>query len=345
MKFMKHAITALTVLLACGQAMAQQQKILFNSFLARGHFWNTQILLPWLDDITKATEGRVVFEVPPTSLAPPQAQYEGVVKGVFDATYLANPFIYNIVKLPSVAQLPFTQVSAEASSIALGRTYDKFFAKANEYKDVHILGFYVGAGGDIVSAKGPINSASDLKGMKIYALPGSTVDILQGAGAAVVAAPAARSYEIISSGTVDAFAGISSFDFEQFKSMQYGKHVVRVRGGTAAPVFSFIISKAKWNAISEKDRETITRMAREPLAKRIGYIDRQIKDSDARLMASGVKIALPSASFQAELEKLGQSAIDAWLKDAVALGVDGKAALDFYKSEAQAINRQLAGGK
>lgn len=345
MKYVRLAAAALGILLSSGHAVAQQQKILFNSFLARGHFWNTQILLPWLDDVSKATEGRVVFEVPPTSLAPPQGQYDGVVKGVFDAAYLANPFIYNIVKLPSVAQLPFTQVSAEANSIALGRTYEKFFARANEYKDVHILGFYVGAGGDIVSAKAPIQSAADLKGLKIYSLPGSTVDILQGAGAAVIAAPAARSYEIIAGGTVDAFAGISSFDFEQFKSMQYGKQVVRVRGGTAAPVFSFIISKAKWSAISEKDRETITRMAREPLAKRIGYIDRQLKDSDARLVASGVKIAPPSAAFQAELEKLGQVSIDAWLKDAAALGVDGKAALDFYKAEALSVARNLADGK
>lgn len=322
-----------------------QTKVLFNSFLAKHHWWNTEVITPWLADVTKATGGRVVFEVPSTSMAAPNAQYEGVTKGLFDATYLANPFIASFVKLPLIAQLPFTQVSAEASTIALGRTYDKFFAAANEYKDVQVIGFYVGGSADIVSGGKPINSAADLKGMKIYALPGGTVDILQKAGAAVVAAPAVRSYELISGGAVDGFAGISSFDFEQFKSMQYGKQVVRVPGGTAAPVFTFIMNKATWAKISPDDQKTILRLARDPLAKYIGWVDRAARDADQRFVNAGIKVAPPSPAFEAELKKLAQPTIDAWLEDAKKLGVDGKAALAFYQSEAQAVAKQLAAGK
>ena len=343
MKFtLIRSVAAISLALAAAApASAQQTKVLFNSFIARGHFFNQEIVLPWLEEVSKATQGRVVFEVPPTSLAAPQAQYEGVVKGVFDAAYVNNSWIQHAVKLPIVAQLPYTVVSAEANSIALARTYDKYFAKVNEYKDVQVFGFYVGVGGDIVSAKNPIQAAADLKGIKTYSLPGPTVEILTAAGAAVVAAPAVRAYELISGGTVDAFAGISSFDFEQFKSMQYGKHVVRVPGGTTAPVFSFIMNKMKWESISPADRDTILRMAREPLAKRVGYIDRSVRESDARLASAGVKVAAPSPAFMAELQRLGQPVIDAWIKEANALGVDGKAALEYYKSEAAAVAKSL----
>lgn len=339
----KAAAILSVALLGSTHALAEQTKILFNSFIPHNHFFNQDVLLPWLDMVNKATEGRVVFEVPPTTLAAPQAQYDGVKKGIFDAAYIANPFIYNIIKLPSIAQLPFTAVSAQASTLALWKTQEKYFDKANEFKDVHLFAHFVGLGGDIVSAKAPIHSAADLNGMKMYALPGSTANMLTAAGAAVVAGPAVRSYELISSGTVDGFGGLATLDFEMFKSLQYGKQIVRVPGGTAAPVFSFFMSKKKWAAISAKDQATINQLAREPMAKLIGAAyDKRAADLDKRLTAEGMPIEKPSPEFMAELEKLAQPSIDAWLQEAQKLGVDGKAALAYYQAQAKAIDKTLA---
>lgn len=332
------------ILLLCvlnGQAFAEPTKILFNSFIPQGHLWNQGVLLPWLDMITEATEGRVVFEVPPTSLAAAPAQFDSVRKGVFDAGYTANIFITNRIKLPSIGQLPFTQVSSEASSLALWKTYEKYFAQANEYKDVHLLALWVGMGGDIVSTDAPILSVDDIKGRKMYALPGSTSDMVERAGAAVVAVPAVRSYELISAGTVDSFAGMDGYDFEMFKAMQYAKHVTKIQGGTASPVFSIFINKRSWNKISEQDRATITSLAREPLAKLMGVYDRNMHESEVRLTQEGVVYHDASPEFMAQLKQLGQADIDAWLEEAAALGVDGQAALDYYVAEAEKIEAQL----
>lgn len=341
-------IKALTKVLAvaavCGmsaQTIAAPTKILFNSFIQKGHLWNQGVLFPWLDMVTEATDGRVVFDVPPTSLAAPQAQYDGVVKGVFDAAYTANIFVENRIKLPAIGQLPFSQVSSEASSLALWKTYEKYFAQANEYEDVHLLALWVGMGGDIVSRENPVDSIDDLQGVKAYALPGSTADMMERAGAAVVAVPAVRSYELVSSGTVDVFAGLDGYDFEMFKNMQYGKHVTKVPGGTASPVFSIFINKRVWNRISEEDQATITRLAREPLAKLMGVYDRNMRESEKRLSAQGVVYAEPSESFMAELKRVGQPSIDAWFAEAEKLGVNGPEALEYYISEAKRIDQQL----
>ncbi len=334
----------LAVAAICGmsaQTIAAPTKVLFNSFIQKGHLWNQGVLLPWLDMVTEETEGRVVFEVPPSSLAAPQAQYDGVVKGVFDAAYTANIFVENRIKLPAIGQLPFSQVSSEASSLALWNTYEKYFAQANEYKDVHLLALWVGMGGDIVSTKEPVDSLDDLKGIKVYALPGSTADMMERAGAAVVAVPAVRSYELISSGTVDAFAGLDGYDFEMFKDMQYGKHVTKVPGGTASPVFSIFINKRVWNRISKEDQATITRLAREPLGKLMGVYDRNMRESEKRLTEQGIVYQDASESFLEELKQVGQPSIDAWFAEAEKLGVNGPEALEFYISEAKRIDQQL----
>jgi TRAP-type C4-dicarboxylate transport system substrate-binding protein len=108
-----------------------------------------------------------------------------------------------------VAQLPFVNTTARGSSVALWRTYQKYFAKAKEMDDVHVLAMFVLPPGVFYGMKGPIDGMDKIKGRKIYALPGVPATMLEAAGAGVVAAPAARSYEIISGKTVDAFVGYS----------------------------------------------------------------------------------------------------------------------------------------
>ncbi|MCB1639424.1 MAG: TRAP transporter substrate-binding protein DctP, partial [Thiothrix sp.] len=331
MKTLTGLVAASLLFLGSNQALAAEKvKILFNSFIPSGHIFNQGVVHPWLDEITKATGGRVTFDVPPTSLAAPQAQYDSVIKGVFDAGYIANVFIENRIKLPSIGLLPFTQASVEANSQALWNTYEKFFKPANEYKDVHLLGFYVGMGGEILSSAKPIMAISDLEGVKAYSLPGVTAEMLEKSGATVVSAPAVRSYELISSGTVDVFASLNAYDFEMFKSAQYAKYVTKIPGGTQAPVFSIFMNKKVWNKISPEDQETITQLAREPLAKLMGVYDKGMREARVRLIGEGIEFNDAPEAFVADLKQFAQPTIDKWLQQAADLGVDGEAALKYY---------------
>lgn len=340
MKKTFNPLIAATLLSASTMAFAETN-ILFNSFIPSGHLWNQQVLNPWLDEITLKTEGRVTFDVPPTSLAPPQAQYDSVAKGVFDAAYVANVFIENRVKLPSLGLLPFTQVSVEASTLALMNTYDKYFAQANEYKQVHLLGLWVGMGGEILSSDKPILSLDDLNGVKAYSLPGVTSDMLEKSGSTVVSVPAVKSYELISSGTVDVFASLNAFDFEMFKSSQYAKYVTMIPGGTQAPVFSLFMNKRVWNKIDKADQEIITELAHAKFAEFAGAYDVGMRESRKRLAEQGIQFHNAPEDLMADLKRFGQPYVDAWLQDAENLGVDGQAALDFYLSEANRIDAEI----
>ena len=55
----------------------------------------------------------------------------------------------------------------------------------------------------------------------------------------------------------------------------------------------------------------------------------------ADAVAAGVKISPASPAFAAEIRKLAEPLEQAWLADAKAAGVDGPAALAFYKQQAQ----------
>jgi TRAP-type C4-dicarboxylate transport system substrate-binding protein len=182
--------------------------------------------------------------------------------------------------------------------------------------------------------KGPIDGMDKLKGRKVYALPGVPATLLQAAGAGVVAAPAARSHEIVSGKTVDAFAGYSVSDANGLKTLSYATDVTDITGNLTAPSFVLFINKKRWTGLSEKDRKAIESISGEALAQSMKmYDDLEIK-ARADAAASGIKFHRASDSFNKDLQALGAPLTQSWLTDAQKLGVNGREALDFYRTEA-----------
>lgn len=328
------AAAAAALPLATRAQTTRQTTLLFNSFIQPQHPVNTRIFKPWTDEIAKATQGRVRIDMPPSSLAAPPQQLDGVVKGVFDMAYQFHGFLTPKVKLTQVAMLPGVNTTAKGSSIALWRTYEKFFRQADEFRDVHLLGLFVFQPATIFSMNGPLDSVASLKGIKIFAVPGAPAALLEAAGAAVVAAPAVRSYEIVSGGTVDAFAGYTVNDAHAFKTLQYAKHIVDLPGGLAATAFALFVNRKKWAALSTQDREAITQLSGESLSARFSVLDELESKVRADAAASGIQIRSASPTFAEEMRKLAAPLERAWLDDAKSLGVDGASALAFYRQQA-----------
>jgi TRAP-type C4-dicarboxylate transport system substrate-binding protein len=332
----RRHFAALALCAAATSTASAQTTILFNSFIPATHPVNTLVFKPWADEVAKVTQGRVKIDIPTSSLAAPPQQMDGVIKGVFDMAYQYHGFLENKVKLSQLAHLTGVNTTAKGSSIALWRTYEKFFKPANEYKDVHVVGFFVLPPGTIFGMKGPIERVADIKGVKFYTTPGLAADLFSAAGAGVVSVPATRSHEIISGGTVDAFAGYSVTEAGSFKTLQYAKQITDVPGGINAPSFAIFLNKKKWASVSPADREAIGKISGEALAERMAAVDKVDAKFRADAEALGIKIRPASASFTDELHKLAEPQVQAWMKDAKSLGVDGSAALTYYKAQAQA---------
>lgn len=330
-----RAAAAAALMAATASTAWSQTTLLFNSFLPQQHPVNTRVLKPWADDISAATQGRVKIQIAPTSLSAPPQQMDGVTKGVFDGAYMFHGFLQEKVKLSQLAHLPFVNTTAKGSSIALWRTYEKHFAKADEYKDVQVLSLFLFPPGPIYTMKNPINSIADIKGTRMYGLPGPAARILESAGAGVVSVAAARSHEIISGGTVDAFAGYSVQDAVALNTIQYAKTVIDVPGHLTAPSFVLFVNKRKWSSISEADRAAIMKLSGEAFSARSAVYDEVEAKSRADAAAKGIKFMTADAKLVDDLRRLGAPQEQAWIESAQQAGVDGKAALETYRSEAQ----------
>jgi TRAP-type C4-dicarboxylate transport system substrate-binding protein len=296
----------------------------------------------WAKRIEKVTEGRVVVEIPPTSLAPPQQQWEMVTQGVADGTYIFNAFAQKRLLLPQVAHLPFVTPNATAQGIALWRTYKKFFEAANEYEGVVFLGYFSAPAGHLWSMDRdkPIVTVNDLKNIKTWSLPGDQARALEKIGAVVVSGPAVRSYEIISKGIVNAYGSHSYDSAYSFNVAQYATSVTEIPGGMGAASFSVFMNKDKWNSIPKRDQDLIMSISGEELAK-YGKVwdDREHAAREKMKQEGKVKMTLASDALMGDLRKAWSFLEDEWVANADSRKVDGRAALKYLIDQIKELTR------
>ncbi len=304
--------------------------IVLNEFVPPLDPTNTKIINPWTRAVTKATQGRVTFTILPTSVAAPDQLWPSVQNGIVDCAYLFNGVIPNQLPLEQLAALPFIPGTAQARSLAIWRTYQKFFAAKGEYRAVKLLSVFSQPTGKLYSMKKPITKPADLVGVRLWALPGVPQKLFQGTGAGVVSRPAVQMAELVTGSTVDAVAGLSAFSLARFKVMPYMKFETDFAGGLTGPTFSLIINKSKWQSIPAADRKIIESLSGEAIDRRCNTLDQVDNSSENKALAQGIKVMKPTAELVALLKRQAAPLYADWIAKAKSLGVDGKAALAYF---------------
>jgi TRAP-type C4-dicarboxylate transport system substrate-binding protein len=326
---------ALSAAMLFGTAAQAQTTLVINAFLPPQDTLNVKVIKPWAEDVAKETEGRVKIRILPTSIAAPDQLWNSVKNGVVDGAYVFNGTVQRKLKLMQMPHLPFVSSSAEGNSVGLWRTYEKYFAPAAEYRDVHLLGVMVLPSGIMYSMKHPIQAAKDLQGVKVWALPGVPSKSMALAQAGVVSTPAAKMPEIVAGGTVDAFVGIPDMHARTFKVVRYARSATVLPGGLSAPSFSLILNNKTWDAIPQRDRDIITGLSGAALAKRMQAVDQVEAASHEEAVKHGLKYQSASPQFIAEMKQITAPLQSAWLANAAKLKVDGQAALAYYQDESR----------
>lgn len=327
------AVVGAGTLMVSAAPVTAQTKLLFNRFVPVKHPFNTGMFEPWAKDVEKATNGRVKVEFTTASLAPPPKQWNMVSKGLADVAMLANIFERNRLKLPPMAQLPFLGEKAEARGRALWRTHVKYFAKANEYKGMKLAGLWTLPGAWIFHGQKPIRSLTDFKNEKMWVIAGTPNKMVTEFGAVVVSVPGVKMFNVVSKGIVNGKV-TSPYTMRAFKTMPYIKHATFVPGGLHAVTFSLLFNEKKWKRISKADKAAIDSVSGERVAVNAG---RKTDSLDLVVAADakkkGITFENASPEFVAAMKKSSAHFTNEWIETAKSRGVDGEAALAYFKSQ------------
>jgi TRAP-type C4-dicarboxylate transport system substrate-binding protein len=233
-------------------------------------------------------------------------------------------------------ELPFLGNSAEKNSVAYWKTYKKYFEKANEYKGVKLLGLMTHGPGQIHNSKLVAQSIADLKGMKFRVPGGIAAQVAKSLGIVGIQKPASQAYELLSRGVADGVV-LPLESIKSFKIIKVVPYTTLVPDGLYNVSFYLVLNKDTFKSFSTADQKAVMNVSGEAFAKLAGKAwDAADQVGLIAMKANGNKIETATPAFIAEIKQATQHLEADWVKKANAKGVDGAAALKFFRSTVKA---------
>ncbi|HYF58038.1 MAG TPA: TRAP transporter substrate-binding protein [Burkholderiaceae bacterium] len=323
-------------LMSAGGASAQVV-LTASSWLPPTHTLSTS-QAKWCEEVSAATSNRVRCNILPKAVVAPPGTFDAVRDGLADLSYSVHGYTPGRYVLTQMAELPFLGDSAEATSVAYQRIWDKHFARANEMKGLKVIAVFTHGPGIVFNTKKPITSLADLQGLKFRVGGGMVNEVGKALGANVTLKPAPESYELLTSGVMDG-TWFPAESVESFKIDKVIKHKTTFPGGLYNTSFAFVMNEGTWNKISKADQDAITKLSGEHAARLFGRgwdaVDRR---ANAFMQSAGVVATQADRKFVEEVRGRTTALEQKWVADAKGKGVaNPEAVLKEFRAEIQKL--------
>ena len=339
-KFATKAAVLAAGMSASASVLAADTTLIVGTWLPPTAAQNAVVWPTWAKWVEEATEGRVEVKIE-YDMGHPKTYFQLVEDGVIDAGFSYHGYVPGRFKLPIAAEQPGMGVNAEAASVALWKVHEKYFAKANEYAGLELLGLFTHGPGQIMTTF-PVDSLADLKDKKIRIGGGVQAAIGERMEITPVAAPATKVYEMMQQGVIDgAFLPVG--EQKSLRLAEVTQDLNMIPGGMYLGTFSMFINPDFLADLDPKDREAIMSVSGEKLSALAGQAWEQ-GDIDGLAFAreKGVNVVEHDASsvFVQQFNQLTEGMDQAWIDSVADRDVDAAAALKELRQIAREYEAQ-----
>ena len=332
------AAVAAAALFATAPVAQANTTLTLSSWVPPAHFLVKDILVPWTEEVKKATNGRVTVNLLPKPVGSPPQHFELARKGIADITWGNFTYEPERFKMMWFAELPMMGSNCEATSVALWRTYDKFLSNNDAFKGVKMMGVGMLGGGQFNHPSKLIDSLDALKGQKVRMGGPIQKRLLEELGAIPVAGPATKAYEMLQGGQIDAsLHGLESV--VNFRLDGVLKNHTIVPDGLYDGTFFIAMNEAKWNKIDKADQAAIMKVSGEVLSRKWGQeFNKQAQSAETKMRAAGHTFGNPGKDVMNTIRKVRADMLQELNTEGPKFGVKNhNAMLDFYEQQYKAL--------
>ena len=307
--------------LACMAATASAQTTLtLSSWVPPSHTL-TETQKEWCEMLSQKVAGKIKCNALPRPVAAAPATFDAVRNGLVDISFTVHGYTPGRFVTTQFAEIPFLGQSAEASSVAFQRMYQKQPAMAEEHKGVKVLAVFTHGPGIVFNTKRPITKMDELLGMKFRIGGGMVNDISKALGMNVTLKPAPESYELLSTGVMDGTL-FPAESVEGFKIDKVIKYATLFPGGLYNTSFVFMMNQAKYDSLPADVKKAIDEMSGEFAARMIGKgWDKVDRRGMAFMQANGVQFTKADPAFVKAVTDKTAGLVDTWATAAEAKGM------------------------
>ena len=320
--------TAIGLCTAAG-AWAQDVTLRLHQFLPEQAAVPRDVLIPWMERITEASDGRIAFEhYPAMQLGgrPPEL-FDQAADGVADVVWTLPGYTPGRFPRSEVFELPFMVRDAESASAALWQMYEDG-AFGDEFDRVKVLGLWVHGPGVVHSAE-PVVDVTDMQGLDLRTPTRVTGQLITELGGNAVGMPVPQVAESLTRGVIDGAIIPWEVTGAIRSSELVSNHTEFPDEALYVATFLLAMNQSVYDSLPDDLKTVIDENSGAAFSEQAGAAT-QAADKAPRqaAMDMGNNIITLTSEQAQEWKDSAHPVIDAWIAEADAAGLDGQALVD-----------------
>jgi TRAP-type C4-dicarboxylate transport system substrate-binding protein len=253
-----------------GTARAQARTLRIGNWLPGHHLIPRGILEPWARAIEAETGGSLRFEIMPSALGPPPAQFDLLIDGAFDVGYGVSGHNPGRFTLTQVMDLPFMSPDPWAGAAASWLTYQRYGARYNEHRGAHVAGLFVHSIPALHWRGEPITRIEEMQGRRVRVGGNVTGRIITAIGGTPVQLPPTEAQQAMARGVADGIAfPIESIAF--FNITPAIRSTTLIPGGLYTDTFWIAFNERSWNGLTDAQKAAVNKHSGLGIALQAGW--------------------------------------------------------------------------
>jgi TRAP-type C4-dicarboxylate transport system substrate-binding protein len=338
----RRIIAAAAVLAAGASPALAQEKITLRlaESLPAGHVIHELVAKPFMELVTKATNGQVTFQhYPAEQLGKAKDMAQLTVAGVADVSYVVPSYSSEKYPLTAVAELPASSIPVPGTMAFYKISHNGGILETKEFGPNQLrplVTIALPAYQIQLSTGRAVKTAKDLEGLKIRTTGGAMDLMMRSIGGVPVRMAAPEIYESLTRGTLDGliFSYQSSVSYDLGKILKSGTEGLNF--GTA--IFTYSIGETKFKSLPENVRKALVEAGEQTTREGCKRFEDGEKTATEKIKSQGMKVI----EFGAEDKKVFNAAFknvaEDWVKD---MDKRGKPGTEVFK----AFTAALAAGR
>lgn len=304
-------------------ARAQAQELRLSTFVPPVHVIYREILVPWAQEVAKATNGEVKVTLYPSMQLGGKAPelYRQVAEGVVDLVFTLPGYTSPAFPRTQMIELPGLKPDGLAATNMMWDLLDPYLLP--EYEGTKVIALWGGEDAGVMTRSKPFRTLDDLKGMRLRTPSAAQARQLEVLGAVPVAMPIPQLYPSLERGVVDG----ALVPFSTIIDFRLGE-VARTYT-LPGPLFgrsSFLVAmnKKKYDSLSPAARAAIDRLSgRELSLKATGiYIKRAAEGLEG--VRGKAEVIQLTAEEQKKISAALRPIIPDWIRESEAKGIPAR---------------------
>ena len=256
----------------------------------KGHYLVKLVLEPWMEQVSKRTNGAVTFEhYPAQQLGKATDMLKLTQTGVADIGYVAPAYTSEKMPVSEVAMLPGAFAHSCQGTLAYWKLAKDGVIAQQDYagNNIRLLLAVSLPQYRIFTVKAPVKDVADVTGLKLRSTGGAQDLTLRAIGAVPVRMAAPDAYESLSRGTMDGllFPLESVVAYGADKLVKYGTDGL----GFGSFIVSYSISEASWKKLTPEIQKAMVDVANEIIPSACHEIQKADETVKQKLEAAGVR--------------------------------------------------------